>query len=1052
MKRESESSADGVQRGPIAWMVHNRVTPNLLMLFLLVGGLYMSTRIKQEVFPEFEEDIVRVSVAYPGASPEEVEQGIILAIEEGVRAIDGVKEVVAVASEGRGAVDIELQLGADSQKVYSDIKQAVDRIVTFPRDAEEPEVALQVHRHEVLTLALHGDTSEWTLRNLAEEVRDRLLQDPRITQVDLLGARNYEVHIEVPQEKLRAYGLTLQQIATRVSASSVEIPGGGLKTQGGEILVRFNERRDWAAEFAKIPIVTMANGTVLYLSDIASVRDGFQDVDVEATFNGQRSVSLGVFRVGDQTPIGVSDAVREALVPIEPDLPPGIACTIRSDSSEIYRQRLALLLKNAFCGLTLVLLLLGLFLEFKLAFWVTMGIPTSFLGALLFLPGLDVTINMISMFAFIVALGIVVDDAIVAGENIYEYRLQGMNFAEAAIRGARDVSMPVAFSILTNVVAFIPLYFIPGTFGKIWKVIPLVVITTFLISWMESILILPSHLAHTKSRPGTGFTAWLHHRQQAFSRWFARMVESVYGPFVTQCLHRRLLTVCVALAVLTVVVGYVLSGRMGMILMPRVESDYSFANATLPYGSPLAHTAAVRDRLMKVANDIAKEHGGERLVTGILSVINNNRAEVRVYLTDPEVRPVQTAEYTRLWRERVGAIPGLQSLQFLSDRGGPGGGAALTVELSHRDIDVLDRASAALAARLEEFPNVKDIDDGYTPGKQQFNFTLKPEGRSLGLTSQDVARQIRSAFYGAEAVRQQRGRNEVKVMVRLPEQQRISEHDIESLLIRTPAGRDVPLMQVAEVERGRAYTSITRRNGRRTVTVTADVEPITESSQVQATLDESILPQLARDYPGLTCGYEGRQADMRESMQSLYAGFVLALMAMYFLLAVPFRSYSQPLIVMTSIPFGVVGAVLGHWLMGYSLSVMSMMGMVALSGVVVNDSLVLINYANQRRREFGEEPEDAVRNAGIRRFRPILLTTLTTFGGLAPMIFETSRQARFMIPMALSLGYGILFATAISLILVPCLYLIVEDLKRVGRVRQVTPEPSGSALELQPGN
>jgi len=1011
------------KRGPVAWMVHNRVTPNLVMLFLLLGGFFMTTRIKQEVFPEFDLDQVTVSVIYPGASPEEVEQGIILAVEEAVRALDGVDEVTAQASEGLGVVAIELLEGADGQKVYQDIKQEVDRIRTFPEEAEEPQVVLEVHRHEVLDLQLYGDTSEWALRNLAEEVRDRLLQEPDITQVDLLGARNYEVHVEVAQDTLRAYGLTLEEIARRIDATAVEVPGGGVKTEGGEILVRFKERRDWAKEFARVPIITTPSGSVLFLGDIATVRDGFEDTDNIATYDGRNAIGLGVYRVGHQTPIGVSDAVHRAMDRIAADLPPGIHFAIKRDRSDIYRQRLELLLKNAFIGLVLVLSLLGLFLEFKLAFWVTMGIPTSFLGGLLFLPGMGVTINMISMFAFIIALGIVVDDAIVAGENIYEYRQRGMNFVDAAIEGARDVLLPITFSILTNIVAFLPMLFIPGVIGKIWKVIPLVVITVFAISWLEAILILPSHLAHTRSKPHARVTATLHGWQQAFSGLLSRFIHEIYGPFLALTLRWRYLTLAVGLAVLTIVVGYVRSGRIGMILMPRVESDESVVTAVLPYGSPLSRTTSVRDRLVAAANEIAAEN------------ITDNRVEVTAYLTDPDIRPMTTAAVTRLWRERVGQIPGLESLQFQSDRGGPGSGAALTVELSHRDIGVLERASAALAEQLSEFPNVKDIDDGYTPGKEQLDFRLKPEGRSLGLTSREVARQVRNAFYGAEALRQQRGRNEIKVMVRLPEARRVSEHDVERLLIRTPSGRDVPLMQVAEVERGRAYTNITRRNGRRTVTVTGDVEPIGETGRVLTTLDETILPGLMRDYPGLTYGYEGRQADFGESMQSLMGGFVLAVMAIYFLLAVPFRSYSQPLIVMASIPFGIVGAVLGHVIMGYNLSIMSMMGIVALAGVVVNDSLVLIDYAN-RRRAAGESADEAIRSAGTRRFRPILLTTLTTFGGLSPMIFETSRQARFMIPMALSLGYGILFATAISLILVPNLYLMVEDVQERLRARR----------------
>ena len=1014
-------------RGPISWMVNNRVTPNLLMIFLVLGGLFMTTRIKQEVFPDFDPDMVTVSVDYSGASPEEVEQGIILVVEEAIRAIDGVKELTATANEGKGTILAELEEGSDQQKIYQEIKQEIDRITTFPEDADEPEVSLATHLREVLSINLYGDVSEMALRETADQVRDRLLQNSNITQVDLAGARDYEILIEVSQEKLRAYGLTLEEIATAINSASTDIPGGSVDTAGGDILLRIKDRRDWADEFARIPMVTTADGSVVYLEDIALVREDFEDNDKSATYNGHRSIGIDIYRVGDQTPMGVSGAVRTAMDDIEQDLPAGIDWHINNDMSEVYQQRLELLLKNAFMGLALVLVVLGLFLELKLAFWVTMGIPTAFLGSLLFLPAVGVSINMISMFAFIVALGIVVDDAIVAGENIHEYQQQGMGFAKAAVLGARDVATPITFSILTNVVAFLPLSFIPGTMGKIWKVIPLVVITVFLISWVESLLILPGHLAHIKRRPAGASPTRLQRWQQEFTDQVARFIKRVYGPFLDLCLRWQSLTVALFLTVLVVVLSYALSGRIGIIMMPRVESDRAEVTAVLPVGSPMDKVVAVQDKLSDAINAVATENGGEQLVTGIFSQINENQVEVKAYLTDAGIRPLSTSEVTRLWREKLGPVVGLESLLFESDGGGPGSGATLTVELSHSDINVLDQASAALADRLAGFPNVKDIDDGYTPGKQQLDFSIKPEGQSLGLTSAEVASQVRNAFSGAEALSQQRGRNEVTVRVRLTESERSSEYHVENYMIRTPAGIFVPLSEIANVERGRAYTSISRRDARRTVTVTANVEPIGETGQVQAALNSTILPDLARDYPGLSYGYQGRQADMKESMASLIGGFVLSMLTIYFLLAVPFRSYSQPLIVMIAIPFGIVGAVLGHLLMGYNLSLMSMMGIVALAGVVVNDSLVLIDYANRKRQE-GSGPAEAIRIAGVRRFRPIVLTTLTTFGGLAPMIFETSRQARFMIPMALSLGFGILFATVITLILVPCLYLLINDI------------------------
>jgi multidrug efflux pump subunit AcrB len=1013
--------------GSIAWMTRNRITPNLLMLVFLVGGFLMALRIKQEVFPEFDLNMVTAQVVYPGSSPEEIEQGIILAIEESIRGLDGIKEITAIATEGMGMVRAEMEEGSDIQRLYQDFKQEIDRIITFPEDAEEPEVSLLIMRREVLQIQLYGDVSEWIIRELAEQVRDRLLQDPQITQVDLLGARRYEVAVEIDQHVLRTYGLTLDEVARRIRQTSVEIPGGTLETQGGDILLRVSERRDWAREFATIPLITTPEGAVLFLGNVAQIKDTFEEKDRYATYNGKRAIGLGVYRVGEQTPIGVSDAVRSAMSEIGSDLPPGINWVINRDRSDIYRQRLELLLKNAFIGLTLVVVLLGLFMEFRLAFWVTMGIPISFLGCFLFLPMFDVTINMISMFAFIVALGIVVDDAIVVGENIYEYRQRGMSSLEAAISGAHDVLLPVTFSILTNIVAFLPLCFIPGVMGKIWRVIPFVVITVFSISWIEALLILPCHLAHGKQRSAQ--PSFLGMLQNFFNNVLSWIINKVYMPFLDICIRFRIVTVAVSLAVLIFILGYVASGRIGIILMPRVESDVSFVTATLPFGSPLSKAEQVCQKLVSTAQQTARANGDKELVEGIFALIDENVVEVAVYLTNPDVRPISTTEMTQLWRKRLGPIPGLESLRFEADRGGPGRGAALTIELSHRDIDVLDRASEVLADTLADFSNVKDIDDGYTPGKRQLDYSLTEEGHSLGLTQQTLARQLRNAFYGAEAVRQQRGRNEIRVKVRLPREQRVRQFDLEQLLIRTPLGTDVPLAQIAEVKPGRAYTAINRRNGRRTVTVTANVEPISQTSQVKTTLESEVLPQLTRNFPGLSYRWEGRQQDMMESTSVLFSGLFLALFAIYALLAVPFGSYYQPMIVMIAIPFGIVGAVIGHIIMGYSVSLMSMMGIVALCGVVVNDSLILIDYANRQRRK-GASAFEAIHKAGGRRFRPILLTTLTTFGGLAPMIFETSRQARFMIPMAISLGFGILFATSITLVIIPCLYLITEDVRK----------------------
>lgn len=1016
---------DTNQKGPIAWMIRSGVTPNLLMIFLLCVGVMATTRIKQEVFPTFELDKVTVRVAYPGASPEVIERGILLAVEGAIQGIVGIKEIQAKATEGSGLVTIELRDDADQQKAYQDIKQAVERLTTLPKEAELPIVTLVARRREVIRLQLYGDVPEITLRQITERVRDQLLQNKHISQVDVKGARNYEIHIEVSQQKLRAHNLSLQSIAQTIGRFVVELPGGKMRTSGGEIVIRVKQRRLWAKQFASIPLITTRAGAVLRVRDLATVREGFEDSNTSSTYNGKRSMTLAVFRVGKQTPITTADAARNAMQRIKQTLPPGINWAVTRDRSSYFRQRLGLLLKNAAMGLGLVLLVLGLFLEFRLAFWVTMGIPTSFLGGLILLYAMGISINIVSMFAFIVALGIVVDDAIVAGENIYEFRSKGLNSTDAATFGAQNVSMPIAFSILTNIVAFLPIYAIPGRLGKIWKVIPIVVIVVFLISWLESLLILPAHLSHIppiQERPTNPVVRW----QQAFTKGFDRLVKRMFAPFLALAMRWRILTVACCLAIFILTYGFVFGRRIRMILMPRLESDYAVATAVLPFGSPRSRLKAVQQRLLQAIGHIKQKHGGKRLVKGVSASIEESTIEVVALLTPPGTRPIPTRRVARLWRKEVGNIVGLESIKFQSNRGGPGGRAALRIELSHGNLKQLERASQKLAAQLAEFPNTKDIDDGYARGKQQINIKMTTAGLSLGLTANEVGQQIRHAFYGAQALRQQRGQNEVRVLVRLPKRERRKRYTIEQLLIRTPAGQYLPLRQVATITSGRAYTDITRRDARRTVTVTADVQPIGKAGQIARELSSRVLPQLKRDIPGLSYRYAGRRADMKESLNSLWRGFMLAFVGIYFLLAIGFGSYTQPLIVLIAIPFGVVGAVIGHVWMGYDLSLLSMMGIVALSGVVINDSLVLIDYTNQRRKE-GMTAFQAAHEAGIRRFRPILLTTMTTFGGLAPMIFETSRQARFMIPMAISLGFGILFATAIILVLVPCLYLLVED-------------------------
>lgn len=1020
--------------GVIGWMVHNRVTPNLIMLLLLIGGLLTYTHgVTKEVFPSFDTDSVTVRVPYPGASPEEIEQGIILVVEEAIRGLDGIDEVIATANEGSGQVVAELIEGVDRQVVFQDIQQEINRITTFPDDAEEPIISLNVRRRDVLELQIYGNVGESELRESVEMVRDALLQNENITQIELNGAREREIMVEIPQEVLRRYGLTIQQVSDRLRSESTEVPAGSIDTTSGDVLVRIDQRSDWASEFAGIPIVTTESGGIVRLVDIATVREGFEDTDVFSNYNGLPAIEIKVYRIGDQTPASVANAAYKTMAEVEASLPPNVSWGVTDDDADLFKERRDLLLKNIGMGLVIVLVVLGLFLELRLAFWVMMGIPISFLGTILLLPYAGMSINMISMFAFLISLGIVVDDAIVVGENVYEYRQRGLSAVDAAIQGARDVGKPVYFAVITNIVAFLPLAMIPGFLGKIWGVIPVVVCTAFALSLIESLYILPSHLAHSAGEHRWSILRWIDRKQQAFSLLVRHFIYGIYGPVLALCLKQRVVTLSLAIAILLVSLGYVQSGRLGLILMPRIEADQAVASATLPVGSPLEHMIEVEQALLASAYRVAEESGGDDLVTGYTSSINDNAVEVSVLLTPSETRPHSTTEVTRRWREATPSMPLLETLKFESDRGGPGGGATISIDLSHRDTATLERAAERLGAILEEFGSVSDVDNGVAAGKQQLSFEINDYGRSLGLTGASLGRQLRDAYQGSEAIKQQRGRSEVTVRLRLPDTERVSEFDLEQFVVNSPDGVEVPLTDVATLTRGNAYTEITRTDGRRTTSVTADVTPIDQSASIKSALTATILPELMNDYPGLTWTWAGRQADLAESMSALGKGLLIALCVIYFLLAMAFSSYMQPFIVMAAIPFGVIGAIIGHVIMGYSMSSISMMGIIALSGVVVNDSLVLIVSANRIRSDQNLSATEAIHMAGVRRFRPIILTTLTTFGGLAPMIFETSRQARFMIPMAISLGFGILVATAITLIVVPALFVVVDDVNRFSR-------------------
>ncbi|RLB65111.1 MAG: AcrB/AcrD/AcrF family protein [Deltaproteobacteria bacterium] len=1034
--------------GAIRWMAENHVAANLLMLVLIVGGLILGFSIKQEVFPDITLDRIQVSVAYPGAGPEEVEEGVILKIEENLTGIDGIKQITALAAEGYGLVIAEVTNDADIDLVLQDINSEVDRITTFPKDTEKPVVSKMLNRREVISVVVFGKLPERSLRELTEQVRDELLLEPGITQVDLSGVRPYEISIEIDETNLRRYGLTFDQIAQRVRQASLDLPGGTIKTAAGEILVRTKERRYVGHEYASIVILTTTDGTEVTLGEIATIQDGFEETDQFGLFDGLPAAMAKVYRVGDQKPTEISATVKKFVEAKRLQLPESVELATWNDNSELFKSRKDLLVRNAMIGLVLVFLTLSLFLEIRLALWVMLGIPISFCGALLFMPAIDVSINMISLFAFIMALGIVVDDAIVVGENIYEHRQAGKPYLQAAIDGTIEVAQPVVFAILTSVTAFLPLLFTSGIMGKFIMVIPAIVITILLVSLVECLFILPAHLTigRPRQRP-TGILGSFDKNRRRFGKALQKFIDGPYRKILGLCLHYRYTSVAVACAILLVAgVGLLGSGLVKFRFMPVVDSNVIQVALELAPGSPVEMTTQVQEQVVKAGLAVVAEYDKERpqgdsVMRHIYADIGSattdrgpggassnpggNLANISMFLTPSERRDVTATEISNLWRERLGEIIGVETLTFTSNLIHLG--ANIDIQLAHEDFTVLDEAAERLKGVIATYPGTGDITDTYTLGKREVKVRLKAEARTLGITEENLGRQLRGAFYGSEALRLQRGRNEVKVLVRYPEESRQRFWDLETMRIRVPGGGDIALDRAATLVESRGFSTINRTDRKRVVNVKANVDDqIANAEEVLAEIKATALPKLVADYPGLSYDMEGEDKNRRESMESMFTGFKLVLVVIFALLAIPFRSYSQPLLIMAAIPFGIVGAILGHFIMGFDMSILSMFGIVALTGVVVNDSLLLIDYINRARKK-GKALLDAIVEAGQRRFRPILLTSLTTFFGLMPMILETSVQAQFLIPMAISLAFGILFATGITLLLVPSLYLILED-------------------------
>ena len=1026
----------------IAWFTRNHVAANLLMILILGTGFFtLKYRVNVEVFPDVTIDVIKISIALPGASPEEAEESLAIPIEEAILDIEGIDKITSRSTEGSSTISVEVDAKYDQYRLKDEIKNRVDALNTLPASAEKPIISQPTSSREVISVMISGELTEKELRLLGEQTRARLLDEANITQVTLESVRPYEISIEVSEQTLRQYNLTMDEIAAAINANSVDLSGGSIKTPSGEILLRSKGQAYVGSEYANIMIRSHADGTRLILKDIATIKDGFEETPIITRFNGKPAVIIEVYRVGAQSAITIADTVKAFIVEQQALMPAGVKLDYWRDDSKIVKSRINTLSTSAIQGGILVAIMLTLFLRPAIAFWVTVGIPVSFMGGAIFMPELDISINIISLFAFIMVLGILVDDAIVSGENVYTHLKRGEPPERAAIIGIQEVSTPVTFGILTTIVAFIPLTLIEGARGDIFAQIPAIVIPVLLFSLIESKLILPAHLKHIRMQGSNQnrFLRW----QERFANNFEQAIIRYYRPALSAVLARRYLSLTVAFSVMLIVLTLVTSGWVRFIFFPRIPSEIARGVIVMPTGTDIAVTDKYVQKMLDSALLLQKKYTdtstNESVIKDIFATVGSSggssagqshrgRVIFQVQSEEERVVDISVAALVKEWRALIGHVPGAQSLTFKAETGHSG--SPLNIQLTAHRYDSLRSVADKIKHKLTEYPSVFDIEDSISTGKTELQLAIKPKAEALGLSLSDLAQQVRQAFYGEQVQRIQRGKDDVKVFIRYPENERQSIYNLNNMMIRTPAGDEIPFLEVAEITVGTSPSVIIRIDRQRTLNITADLNKETGNLGILKQDLTDYLDQLMQLYPDVSYSLEGEAKEQDESFSSLKLGLVFVLFAIYALLAIPFRSYTQPLIVMSVIPFGAIGAILGHIIMGNPLTLMSVLGMLALTGVVVNDSLVLVDYINKQRAE-GVPLTEAVNNAGVARFRAVMLTSITTFVGLMPLLLETSIQAQFLIPMAISLGFGIIFATVITLFIVPINYLLLEDCGRL---------------------
>jgi multidrug efflux pump subunit AcrB len=1023
----------GTERtGIIAWFARNPVAANLLMIVIMVVGLASAFSIQRAMFPAFDIEIISINVPYPGAAPEEVEKGVVLKIEEALNDLDGIKRIESDAFESFARIQVEPQDGTELAKLLDDVKNRIDAIQHLPEQSEKPIISQPELQFPALTLQVSGELDERGMKTLADEIRRELLTYPEVSSAEVVGARNYEIAIEISEPLLREYHLTLGDVAQRIAASSLDLPAGSVQTENGDIMLRTLGQAYVQADFESIVLRTWPDGTRLLLGDIATVNDGFEDGQGFSLFNGAYSLGINVYAIGKQDVVETAKVARAYAQEKSGKLPDGVTLQTWADITYYLEGRLGMMVKNLAMGALLVFIVLALFLEIKLAFWVMLGIPVCFLGAMALIntPYIDASLNMISIFGFILVLGIVVDDAIIMGESAYaEQELHGHSL-NSVIDGVYRVSTPATFGVLTTIVAFAPTLFVSGTLGAFPEACGWVVILCLIFSLVESKWILPAHLAHSKPTRNA-MLLWVDHLQEGVNLRLRHFVEQRYTPFVERCIAHRYATLAAFISLLILCSGLVLGGVVRTIISPEVPGEFIQVELRMAEGTPEDRTLQALMEVNRALEAVQAEHQqkyDEKLIEHVYTYgYERINGRIEVELTKEDKRSATTRDIEQAWRRHAGTVHGAEVFS-ISSMDGPSFGPDIALDLKHSNFETLRAAAAELQETLHHYEGLYDIRNGAGDTSDEFHLDILPAAEALGLTRYDLGNQVRHAFYGAEAQRVQRGIDEVKVMVRYPKADRETVASLSDMFIRTPDGDEVPFESVASLSIEPGLRKATHINFQRAAEVTAEADKaVVEPGKVMADLTAKVLPALMEKYPGLTYGISGTSDEERKAVTSMFIGFGLALFGIYALLAIPTKSYLQPLIIMGVIPFGVIGAVVGHWLTGFPLSMMSMMGVIALSGVVVNDSLILVDYINKA-VSAGEDRYAAVVAAGNRRFRAIMLTSLTTFFGLAPMLLERSAQAQEIVPMAISLAFGIVFATVITLLLVPCLYMILADL------------------------